>query len=155
MTTVASGASRSLMCPFFVYCWKVCVFKVLHSYLHVTYIGKGAEGAQKAHNNQAQYKQLPSVRQVTRVFIHHSSNDSLQSSKLRQRRERAMSMSVITSLSSGIIWYIQVIGKSPSFDETLQPKFCHTVLSSPSVIIITKKMMAKNVDPVMLAMASG
>lgn len=31
----------------------------------------------------------------------------------------------------------------------------HTVLSSPRVIIITKKMMAKNVDPTMFAMASG
>lgn len=30
-----------------------------------------------------------------------------------------------------------------------------TVLSSPSVIIIRKKMMAKKVDPTMLAMASG
>lgn len=31
----------------------------------------------------------------------------------------------------------------------------HTVLSSPSVIIITKKMMAKKVEPIMFAMASG
>ena len=29
------------------------------------------------------------------------------------------------------------------------------MLSSPRVIIITKKMMAKNVEPIMLAMASG
>lgn len=32
---------------------------------------------------------------------------------------------------------------------------CHTVLSSPSVIIIRKKMTAKKVEPTMLAMASG
>lgn len=32
---------------------------------------------------------------------------------------------------------------------------CHTVLSSPSVIIIRKKMTAKKVEPIMLAMASG
>lgn len=30
-----------------------------------------------------------------------------------------------------------------------------TVLSSPSMIIITKKMMAKKVEPIMFAMASG
>ena len=30
-----------------------------------------------------------------------------------------------------------------------------TVLSSPSVIIITKKMIAKKVEPIMFAMASG
>lgn len=31
----------------------------------------------------------------------------------------------------------------------------HTVLSSPSVIIITKKIIAKKVDPIMFAIASG
>lgn len=31
----------------------------------------------------------------------------------------------------------------------------NTVLSSPSVIIITKKMIAKKVEPIMFAMASG
>lgn len=31
----------------------------------------------------------------------------------------------------------------------------HTVLSSPSVIIITKKMIAKKMEPGMFAMASG
>ena len=31
----------------------------------------------------------------------------------------------------------------------------HTVLSSPSVIIIRKKMTAKKVEPIMLALASG
>ncbi len=34
-------------------------------------------------------------------------------------------------------------------------KCIHTVLSSPRVIIITKKMMAKKVDPTIFAMASG
>lgn len=34
-------------------------------------------------------------------------------------------------------------------------KCIRTVLSSPRVIIITKKMMAKKVDPTMFAMASG
>jgi len=33
--------------------------------------------------------------------------------------------------------------------------YIHTVLSNPRVIIITKKMMAKKVDPTMFAMASG
>lgn len=34
-------------------------------------------------------------------------------------------------------------------------KCIHTVLSNPRVIIITKKMMAKKVDPTIFAMASG
>lgn len=34
-------------------------------------------------------------------------------------------------------------------------RFVCTVLSSPSVIIITKKMIAKKVEPIMFAMASG
>lgn len=40
-------------------------------------------------------------------------------------------------------------------DSDLPESTADTVLSSPSVIIITKKMIAKKVEPIMFAIASG
>lgn len=46
-------------------------------------------------------------------------------------------------------------GTQPAIPSPLQSMEFPTVLSSPSVIIIRKNMMAKKVDPTMLAIASG
>lgn len=110
----------------------LCRVKVLLG----TYFSKSAQRAQKAHCHQAQHEHLSPVGQKVWVLIHDSSDDGFQTSKLDTHTV------YIYRYCTAILKIYVCVCK-------------HTVLSNPSVIIIAKKMMAKNVEPIILAMASG
>lgn len=108
-----------------------------------THVGEGAQGAQEADGDEAEDKELPALGQGLGVLVHHGRDHCLQAPKLpRKHRGEAGERDTANLLPLS----------PPVLPRIVEAP---TVLSSPSVIIIRKKMTAKKVEPTMLAMASG
>lgn len=116
-------------------CQKTCVFFPKLGKKRA-YVGQGAQRTQKANHDQAEDKELAPVGEMIGVLVQHRGDDGLQAAELKTKDRQSSNPGGKTSPEAEEAW-------------------SRTVLSSPSIIIITKKMMAKNVEPIMFAMASG